>query len=484
MMHLLLTPFARLGAAVATRKQRASALRDPAHWGAAVNAEGRLELDGVDLAHLVATHGSPLIGVSRRKLLADAQGVLQAVRAVSPDALVAYSYKTNCIPGVLAELHAAGLAAEVISPYELWLARRLGMPGDRIVVNGVNKPYEYIEEAVRAEVSSINIDDRAELELVKKAAAAVGTRARVALRLKVDRRSHFGLRLENGEAAEAACEVAAAPELLEFRGLHFHALADNDDPRPHVAYLVRALTFARRIRRDHGLVTANLNIGGGYTVPTVKVMSRYEYARQRLLDMPCDPPEPAAGTSFATYIARVAEALENWCASHSLPMPRLGLEPGRIVTSQSHVLLTAVHALKSAATIPDFVMTDAGKILTSYPCDYEYHQMFVANKMRRAWNARYHLMGRLCTSADWLAKNRCLPRLDPGDVIAVMDAGAYFTSYASNFAFPRPAVVLLDEGAVRVLRREESYEHLVAMDEPEARPAARLESVGTLAAAE
>jgi diaminopimelate decarboxylase len=131
-------------------------------------------------------------------------------------------------------------------------------------------------------------------------------------------------------------------------------------------------------------------------------------------------------------------------------------------------MLTLVHAIKANTAGPDFVMTDAGKILTSYPCDYEYHQMFAANRMREANVASYHLMGRLCTSADWLAKFRCLPKLASGDVLAIMDAGAYFTSYASNFAFPRPEVVMLDEGKAYTLRRRETYEHLTAMDDLEA----------------
>ena len=109
-------------------------------------------------------------------------------------------------------------------------------------------------------------------------------------------------------------------------------------------------------------------------------------------------------------------------------------------------MLTEVHAIKSNAQGPEIAMTDAGKILTSYPCDYEYHQMFAANRMGSSPDHVYNLMGRLCTSADWLAKYRCLPKLQRGDVIAIMDAGAYFTSYSSNFAFPRPKIVMLDDG--------------------------------------
>ncbi len=483
-MNLLLLPFSRLGAARSARQQRASALWDPSHWGATVNKAGNLAFDGVDLPGLVADCGSPLLAVSRTRLLSDARAFLDAVAAVLPDALVAYSYKTHCVPGVLQALHEAGLAAEVISPYELWLARELGVPGERIVVNGVNKRYDFIHDAVRAEVASINIDDRSELSHLRKAAAALKTKARVSLRLKVDRQSHFGLRLETGDAGYAAREIAAFPKLFEFTGLHFHALADNDDPKAHIACLTRALAFARQIEAEHGLRVGTLNIGGGYTVPTMKVMSRWEYARQRLLDVPARPPDPGTGTGFASYIREVATALENWCASNSFALPRVILEPGRIVTSQSHVLLTKVHGLKSNRRGPAFAMTDGGKILTSRPCDYEYHQMFVANRMGSPCSRRYHLMGGLCTDADWLARNRCLPRLQAGDVVAVMDAGAYFTSYASNFSFPRPAVVMLDAGEVRTLRRRETFEHLTAMDELHAAAPPGVTDLGARAAAE
>jgi diaminopimelate decarboxylase len=313
--------------------------------------------------------------------------------------------------------------------------------------------------------AAINIDDPSELRHLKKAAVTLQRRARVSLRLKVDRSSHFGLAIESGEAERVAREISETPELFEFSGLHFHAIADNDDPELHIGYMTTALEFATRIKHTLGLTTASLNIGGGYTVPTMKVMSRWEYARQRLLGVPARPPDPHAGLDFRTYVARVAQALETYCAANSLARPRIILEPGRIITSQSHVLLTKVHSIKPNTSGPDFVMTDAGKILTSYPCDYEYHQMFAANRMSAANDTSYHLMGRLCTSADWLARHRCLPELHRDDVLAVMDAGAYFTSYSSNFAFPRPEIVMLDDGKARTLRKRESYEHLTAMDD-------------------
>jgi diaminopimelate decarboxylase len=467
-MDALLAPLSRLGASISTRQQKDCGLWDPRLWGAAVNGAGHLSLDEVDIPSLVAQFGSPLLAVSRSKLELDARSFAAAVEAALPGSMIAFSYKTNCIPGVLRELHDAGFAAEVISPYELWLAEKLGMTGDRIVVNGVNKDYEFLHAAVRVGAAGINVDHPGELASLGKAAARLRRKARLSLRLKVDRKSHFGLGIESGEAESVARRIAESPGLFEFAGLHFHAIADNDDPALHASYMIRALEFAKRIKTTLGLTTANLNIGGGYTVPTMKVMSRFEYARQRFLGVPARPPDPHGGVPFGAYISSVARALEAFCGENNLHKPRVILEPGRIVTSQSHVMLTLVHAIKANTAGPDFVMTDAGKILTSYPCDYEYHQMFAANRMREANVASYHLMGRLCTSADWLAKFRCLPKLASGDVLAIMDAGAYFTSYASNFAFPRPEVVMLDEGKAYTLRRRETYEHLTAMDDLEA----------------
>lgn len=463
-MTRLLKPLTRLAAAVSVRQQKASGLWDPAPWGAAINSLGHLEMDGVDLTTLVPRYGSPVLAVSRSKLARDARAFHAALEPALPGSIAAFSYKTNCIPGVLRELHGAGFAAEVISPYELWLAERLGVPGNRIVVNGVNKGYDYLLDAVRVGALSINIDHPDELEDLKKAARRLQRKARLSLRLKVDRESHFGLGIESGEAERLAHEIARFPNLFEFSGLHFHAVADNDDPRLHVRYLLTALRFAARLQHSLGLRTSTLNIGGGYTIPTMKVMSRWEYARQRLLGVPASPPDPRGAAGFEAYARELAKALEAFCSAEGLNRPRIILEPGRIVTSQSHVLLTKVHSIKPNASGPEFAMTDAGKILTSYPCDYEYHQMFVANRMRNRPERTYHLMGRLCTSADWLAKHRCLPRLEPGDIVAIMDAGAYFTSYASNFAFPRPEAVMADEGGSYVLRNRETFEHLTAMD--------------------
>lgn len=472
LMIRVLKPIARLFAAFSIRQQRESTLSDVSHWGATVSANGRLIFDGVDVAGLIDDYGSPLMAVSRNRLRADAKAFGDAAANNIPDPFIAFSYKTNCVARILRELHDVGFGAEVISPYELWLAESLGVPGDRIIVNGVNKGRNFLDDAVRLGVFSVNIDVPEELDLLLEAAQQAKRRARVSLRLRLDESSHFGLSIRNGEALRVAKAISQNESRLEFVGLHFHTLADNRDAGLHAGLMVRALRFAETIKREFGLQTRTLNIGGGYAVPTVKVMSRREYALQRLLRVPSRPPDPARQVNWSEYMRVLGTALREFCAVRGLPLPRLAFEPGRAITSCAQLLLTSIHAIKPRMEGYDVAMTDAGKILITYPCDYEYHQIFVANRMLAAPDTTYDLMGRLCTDADWLARTRLLPRLATGDVLAVMDAGAYFTSYSSNFSFPRPPIVLLDEGIATNIREAQSFEHLAAPDRLPERPKA------------
>lgn len=463
-MSRLLAPLSGLFSNRSKRQQVNGPLWSPSLWGASTHETGSLEIDGVSIPDLVSRTGSPTMAVSHSRLVADAKRFHKAVSSTFAAGMCAYSYKTNCVPGVLQELHAIGYAAEVISPYELWLAEKLFVPGERIIVNGVNKTKEYIDAAVRLQVASINIDQADELEQIAQAASRYAVQARVSLRLRLDPSSHFGLSISNGEADDVAKRLAERPETFSFQGLHFHLLADDDEPTARIKFQDTALEFARRIGDRYGLKTLSVNVGGGFTSPTMKVMSRSEYALQRFLQIPCRPADLNSGVPIEDYMQQLYAAFQAKCSQLSIFPPKVIFEPGRAITSQSHALLTKVHAIKSNSQGPEIAMTDAGKVLTSYPCDYEYHQMFVANRMNSQADHVYHLMGRLCTSSDWLAKFRCLPKLAPSDVIAIMDAGAYFTSYSSNFAFPRPKIVMLSDGHVRTLRERETYEHLTAMD--------------------
>ena len=205
-------------------------------------------------------------------------------------------------------------------------------------------------------------------------------------------------------------------------------------------------------------------VADGFGVPTTKNMSPREYALYRLLHLFPRPPSPGDMVPMDRFLGEVVEALRGFCTSRGFPEPALLVEPGRFLVSRAQLLLTRVHAVKRRTGGPDYVVTDSGRLTLTFPTEFEYHEMFVAGRPAARPTALYHVMGRLCTSSDWMARNRLLPEIEAGDIVAIMDAGAYFSSCSTNFAFPRPAVVLVEGGQDRVLRAEESFEHLVKPD--------------------
>jgi diaminopimelate decarboxylase len=145
-------------------------------------------------------------------------------------------------------------------------------------------------------------------------------------------------------------------------------------------------------------------------------------------------------------------------------MPKILIEPGRFLTSRSEFMLAKVLNVKHKMNGTRFAITNAGRLSITYPLDFEYHEVFLADRPNARLNSFYQIMGRVCTSADWMLKNRLLPDLIPGDILAVMDAGAYFSSYSTNFSFPRPPIVMVEEGRAELIRQGETFEHLTAMD--------------------
>ena len=186
-------------------------------------ASGALALDGVALHGLGAQWGFPLHVVSAARLRDNARRFLAAPAGGETRCEVFYSYKTNPVPGVLSELHALGIGAEVISHYELWLARRLGVPAEKIVFNGPAKSEAAIREAIAAGIQLLNLNHREEIAVVAGIAAQMDRRVRVGVRVSVGEgwAAQFGVPMEGGRALAAYQEALRSPH-LDVVGLHAH----------------------------------------------------------------------------------------------------------------------------------------------------------------------------------------------------------------------------------------------------------------------
>ena len=447
------------------RQQQIFAINDLGQWSLSTNAKGNISVNGADATDLVAMYGSPLLVVNRGRLIKDAQSIQDAVSQAGGDPRVVYSYKTNCIPGILRDIHGVGIGAEVVSPYELWLAERLGVPGEKIVYNGVDKTGESLERAVSLDILSINIDSLPEIDRVVSAAKRLNKKARVGVRLGFIPTAQFGLEVESGEAMAACRMIDRHSEWLELNMVHFCVATNVRDSATHRGFTGKALDFVKEIKLQTGRVIRYLNIGGGMGVPTSLSMSNAEYGLYRLFGCLPKPPDPGDFEDIDTFVGGIESLVRETSAGLNIQKPSIVVEPGRFVTSRSEFLLSTVLSIKEKRNGTKFAITDAGRLSLTFPCDFEYHSVFTVDQGRKREKALYTVMGRSCTSGDFMMKNLLLPRLREGDVLATMDAGAYFSSFSTNFAFPRPAIVMVcEESGVRVIHHAESFEHLIAMD--------------------
>ena len=204
--------------------------------------------------------------------------------------------------------------------------------------------------------------------------------------------------------------------------------------------------------------------GGGFGVPTVKMLNVCEMALYRLLNVAPRPPRAEDCPSIETFGHVLTGVLLDRCARYGLEVPSLFLEPGRAITSDAQLLLLTVKDVKQHGNGTAFAIADGGMQNIAFPLAYEYHHAFLTSRASAPRERRYFVTGSLCSPQDLLYRNWALPTLRAGDVLAVMDAGAYFTSFANNFSYPRPPVVCVSGGRHRILRERETFEQMTAVD--------------------
>lgn len=451
-----------LGQRLAARQRRRTDV-PLARWGLEVSPRGALARAGVDLVELVASYGSPLHVVWADALDANAAEALAPLSGAGPACDVFYSYKTNPVPGVLRRLHAAGIGAEVISPYELWLALRLRVPPERIIYNGPAKSFESLCDAVHAGVGLINANSLGDLDLIGRAAERAGRIATVGVRVTLPSMwgGQFGLVAASPAPAEAV-RLAQRHAWLHLRGLHVHrgsGLRCRADMEDHVNGV---LAFCDRLRTETGWHPEVIDLGGSLTTATVAPIPARQYRLNRALATDLLPPDPADHLSVGQASRLAAALVEAHSFARDLTAPAVVLEPGRALTGDAQLLLTTVHDVKEDGALAHAVL-DAG-VNIAEPATGEYHQIFSATAPTAPVGRSYRLVGPICTPADVICNNWRLPDLAPGHVLALMDSGAYFVPFSTSFSFPRPAIVLQDGAEVRLLRRAETFDDLVRAD--------------------
>src|SRR5271169_2933527 len=429
---------------------------------------GVLTLGGMDVRDLAAEFGTPLYVCDEEDVRSRCRDY---VEAFGPDARVFYAAKAFCSRAVLRWVSSEGLGVDVCTGGELEVALSAGVPPEQITLHGNNKTLDELSRAVSAGVGHIVADSFGEIARLayltdpSPGSSPPGTHGDTATRpdvlvrvtTGVEAHTHefmatahddqkFGFSLSSGAADEAVRRVIACPG-LDFAGLHSHIGSQIFDAAGFEVAAHRVIELAVRIRDEHGIEIAELDLGGGFGIA---------YTDED------DAPEVK---DLAESLRQIVDVQ---CAAAGLARPRLTVEPGRAIVGPSMVTLYTVGTIKDVDGLRTYVSVDGGmsdNIRTalydaSYTCT-------LASRESSAPPMLSRVVGRHCESGDIVVRHAYLPSdLAPGDLLAVAATGAYCRSLASNYNHvPRPAVVAVGQGNdPSVIVRRETLDDLLKLD--------------------
>ena len=407
--------------------------------------DSELAVGGVGASALADEFGTPLAVYCERTLLVAAR----AYRETAPDALLLYSVKAFPSVAVLRLLAGEGLGVDVSTLGELAFAQAAGVPGERIVVHGNNKSDEELRAAADAEARFVVLDAEDE---VGRAVAAGIRRVLVRVTPGIEADTHAAIRTAHHGSKfglppdDALRAIAAAREAgLEVAGLHVHIgsqLLDTQAARTGVDWLAG---FAADCRAELGWEPAVVDLGGGLGVGHV---------------------EGEAPPPVGEFVGALLERLRHVWALHGLALPEVVLEPGRSLVGRAGFTLYRVGVVKRATETTTYVAIDGGMSDNPRPQLYgASYAALLANRADEKATGRYSVCGKHCESGDVLIESVALPEPRRGDLLAVPATGAYTLAMGSNYnAVPRPAAVLVSNGAARLIRRRETLDDLLALE--------------------
>ncbi len=402
-----------------------------------------LVCDGVPLAAIAARAGTPVY-VYSAALLRERYRAIDDAFTDYPHALH-YALKANSTLAIARLLRDLGSAVDANSVWEIEVARRAGFEPSQIVFTGVGKTPAELECAVALGVKAINVESAGELERLEALAQKLGQTVRFAIRINpdIDAKSHphistglrvnkFGVPLDDAHALFATLKERP---LLSLVAIHVHvgSQVTSLDPLRRAAAMAADVS-AELLRR--GFPLRYVDLGGGLGVSY----------------------DGGAVPSASEYVG----ALVGEVRRTSLPIV---LEPGRAIAAPAGVLLARVIDVKPRDASSDFAIIDAGMTELLRPALYDAYHRIEPVAGDAAGDRQYEIVGPVCESSDVVGRDRTLPALAPGDVVAIRDAGAYGSAMASNYnRRPLPAEVLVDGGEWRVIRRRQTVDDQLSLE--------------------
>lgn len=422
-----------------------------------INQAGHLTIGGVDSLKLAKEYGTPLVVYDVSQIRNQIRAFKKVFEEEQVNYAVSYASKAFASIAMYQVANEEGAYTDVVSAGELYTAMKANFPMERVSFHGNNKSKEELEMAVKNHVGKIMIDNFYEIDLLRQVLEEQDSEINVMLRITPGISAHtheydqtgqvdskFGFDLKSGQADKALQEVLKN-QRMHMLGIHAHIGSQIFELNGFEMAAAKLVDVAASWRKNYDYTAQIINVGGGFGI---------KYVQE---DHPLKPEE---------FVKAIVKTIKDEATKHNFPLPEIDIEPGRSIVGPAGYNLYKVGSMKEIPGLVPYVAVDGGMGDNIRPALYQAkYETVLANDPQRKASQEFHVAGKYCESGDILADAK-LPLLKAGDILAMLDTGAYGYSMASNYnRNPRPAVVFAEDGKAQVVIRRESLEDLVHLDQ-------------------
>lgn len=424
-----------------------------------VNEKGHLAIAGRDTVDLASKYGTALFVLNVDKMRENARIYVETMKECFPDgSMPLFASKALCFTGIYKLVHEFGMGTDIVSPGELYTAKRAGFPLEKAYFHGNNKTDSDIEFAIRERIGFFVVDNEEELFRLNEISGKYGIQQKILLRITpgIDPHTHkaintgsvdskFGKAIETNQAYEIV-EKALALSNVTLCGFHCHIGSQIFECQPFCEAADIMLAFVAEVKERFGYQAKILNLGGGFGV-------RYVESHPHI--------------DIAANIREIAKHIQSQCLAFGIDMPKILMEPGRSIVADTTVTLYTIGSVKEISGFRNYVSVDGG--MTDNPRYALYgseYTVITASRADAPCDYTCTIAGRCCESGDLIQENVTIAKPERGDILAVLTTGAYNYSMASNYnRLPRPAILLIGKDCEKLAVRRESFEDLCRLDE-------------------
>ena len=416
--------------------------------------DNELCIGGIKATALAKKYGTPLYVMDEGLIRDNCRDYYKYFKCDNTDNRVAFAGKAFLTVGMVKIINEEGLYLDVVSGGELYAAHKAGIPMDRIYFHGNNKTLDEIELGIKLGVGRFIVDNLYEMECLNKIAEKHGKVQDIYLRITPGIEAHthdyiktgqidskFGF-APVGDIIMSAIKEAIGYENLNLAGLHCHIGSQIFDLEPYRDAVLVMLTLINDIKMKTGYIIKELDLGGGFGIYYTK----------------CDKPR-----TTKEYCEAILDKVEEVVQRLKMERPILTIEPGRSIVGNGGSTLYTVGSIKEIPSVRKYVAVDGGMGDNIRPSLYQAeYECKIVSKMNDKSVEEVTIAGKCCESGDILIKDIKLPKVETGDILAVMSTGAYGYSMANTYnKIPRAAVVMVRDGTAKIAVRRESYEDLI-----------------------